>query len=207
MNESFHTAGNLPLGRWCDFRIADAIRSRGHTFQRLVDDVQALLHFQHPHQVAIIHITVRTHRNVEIELFIAAIRESLANIPDHVAAAQDRAARAVGNSILRAQYAHSSCAFDPELVISQQIMIFLQAIKKYAGEVAHFAIKGGCQVGLQTAGADIAGHHTRARNLFKDIQDHLALAEAVEEDAHSSQIERVRTEPDEMAGDALQFRQ
>src|SRR5438045_7980686 len=77
-------------------------------------------------------------------------------------------------------------------------MIFLQAIKKYAAEVAHFAIKGGCQVGLQTAGADIAGHHTRAGNLFKDIQDHLALAEAVEEDAHSSQVERVRTEPDEI---------
>src|SRR2546428_6231333 len=55
VDQRFHTACELPLGRRRYFRIAHAVRARGHSLQRLVDNPETLLHFQHTHEITIIH--------------------------------------------------------------------------------------------------------------------------------------------------------
>ncbi len=51
----------------------------------------------------------------------------------------------------------------------------------------------------QPADADVAGHHALAGEHFEDAQDVFALAEAVEEHAHRADIERVRSQPHQVA--------
>src|SRR5581483_8101216 len=73
VDESLHAAGDLPLGRWYNLGVADAVRPRRQTFESLIDNMQALLHFQHSYQVAIVHIAIRAHGDIELELFVATI--------------------------------------------------------------------------------------------------------------------------------------
>ena len=63
------------------------------------------------------------------------------------------------------------------------------------------------QVGHQAAGADVAGHQPRAAHHLEEIEQYLALAEAVEEGAHRAEVERLRAEPDEVVVDARQLGQ
>src|SRR5438270_7997497 len=100
MDQCLHTARNLPLGRWRYLGILHTIWAGRDTFQSLVDDSQALLHLKHAHQVTIIDIAVGSHRNVKIELFVAAIGKSLTCIPYDAAAAQYRTTGTIGNGIL-----------------------------------------------------------------------------------------------------------
>src|SRR5581483_5178339 len=132
VDQGFHTARYLPLGRWRDLGIADAVRACWHTIEGLVDDAQALLHLQHTYQVAIIDIAIGTNWYIEIKLFVAAIGKGFANVPHDVAPAQDRTARAIGDGILRAQQADAFGALKPELVVGEQIMVFAQAIREDA---------------------------------------------------------------------------
>ena len=70
-------------------------------------------------------------------------------------------------------------------------------------KVAHAVLEVRRQVGLEAAGHDVAGHHAHAGAHLEDVEDHLALAEAVEEDALRPEVQRAGPEPDEVAGDAL----
>ena len=84
-------------------------------------------------------------------------------------------------------------------------MILLQALREDLCKFTHLGVKAWREFRLQTTGADIAGHHTHTGDQLKDIQDHLTLAEAVQEHTHRPQVERAGTQPDQMAGDALQL--
>src|SRR5216683_4794008 len=207
MNQCFHAARDLPPGGGDDLGIIHAVAAARHPFQRLVDDVEALLHLQHAYQVAVVHIAIGANRNIEIKLLIAAVRECFADIPHHTAAAQHGTAYPIGNSVLRAQNSYAPGAFDPELVIGQKVVILLQALRENAGKFAHLVIEAGRQVRLQAARTNIAGHHAHAGNKLEDIQDHLALAETIQENAHRSKVEGMGAQPDQVAGDALQFGQ
>ncbi len=59
----------------------------------------------------------------------------------------------------------------------------------------------------QAADAEITRHHPLAGDKLENIQKFFALAETVEEHGHRAQIQRVRSEPDQMRSDARQFRQ
>src|SRR5262249_37804245 len=78
---------------------------------------------------------------------------------------------------------------------------------KNLDEVAYQFLEGWRQIGLEAAGHDVARHHAHTRARLEDVENLLALAEAVEEDALRAQIERAGAEPDEVAGDALQLGQ
>ncbi len=78
MDQRFHAARNLPLGRRRDLRVRHAIGAGWHAIHGLIDNIQTLLHLQHTHQVAVVDIAIAAHRNIKIELLIAAIREGFA---------------------------------------------------------------------------------------------------------------------------------
>ena len=59
----------------------------------------------------------------------------------------------------------------------------------------------------ETAGTNVARHHPLSGEHLEDAKDVFALAEAIEEDGHRADIERVRSQPDAVTVDALQFRE
>ena len=60
---------------------------------------------------------------------------------------------------------------------------------------------------LDAADADVAGHHACARGPLEEVEDLLALAEAVEKHRHGAQFKRTRAQPYQVAGDTLQLGQ
>src|SRR6185503_447080 len=66
-------------------------------------------------------------------------------------------------------------------------------------------LETGGQIHHQAADAKVRRRQPPTRRRFNQVQDLFAFAEAVEEDSHRADIERVSSEPNEMRGDALQF--
>ena len=58
----------------------------------------------------------------------------------------------------------------------------------------------------QTSDAEVAGHHALAGDGLKNVQDFLALAEAIKEDRHGAEVDGVRPKPNQVALDARQLR-
>ena len=69
----------------------------------------------------------------------------------------------------------------------------------------HDFVKPARQIFAQPADADVAREQPEARDALVDVEQQLALAEAVEHHRHRADFHRVRAEPHEMAVDALQL--
>src|SRR5438067_1335545 len=65
----------------------------------------------------------------------------------------------------------------------------------------------GRRVAGQPADAEVAGHHPLARDHLEDAQDALALAEAIKKYRHGPDVDRMRTQPDQVAAEAREFGQ
>src|SRR6185369_4430071 len=61
------------------------------------------------------------------------------------------------------------------------------------------------QVHHQATDAEIRRRQSSTRRCLDQVQDLFALAETVKEDRHGPDVERVRSEPDEMRADTLQL--
>ena len=70
---------------------ADVHRARRQVLDRLLDDLQALAHLGHPHQVAGEAIAGRGAADLEIEIGVGQVRLVLAQIAGHAAGPGDRA--------------------------------------------------------------------------------------------------------------------
>src|SRR5437660_11175421 len=57
----------------------------------------------------------------------------------------------------------------------------------------------------QPADAEVAGHHPLAGDHLQDLEDLLALAEAIEENRHCAQIDGVRAKPYQVRANARQL--
>ena len=112
---------------------------------------------------------------------------------------------AEGDGILRAQDADADRPLAEEPVGGQERFVFIDVRGHRLQEGVALAQELLRQVVLQAAGADETGHHPRAGDLLEEIEQHLPLAEAVEEGAERAEVDRLRAEPDEMAGEATQL--
>ena len=63
-------------------RVPRLIRARRHIIYTLLDDAQALAHFFHVDDTAVVTITMKGCRDIELELVIRGIGKFLAKIPD-----------------------------------------------------------------------------------------------------------------------------
>src|SRR5438270_389926 len=87
--------------------------------------LKSSIHLQATAKVTVKTIAVGSDRNIKIELFIGRVREGLANNPSESTSPQNHTPPPIGDSILRTQIGDPFCAFEPELVIGQQVVIFL----------------------------------------------------------------------------------
>ena len=89
---------------------------------------------------------------------------------------------------------------------SSRFFVLVHLARERADELAHRFLPAARRLQRQPADADVAGHHALAREHFEDAQNVFALAEAVKEHAHRADIERVRSQPHQMAVEPRKFR-
>ena len=140
----------------------------------------------------------------EIEFLVARIGLGLADVPRDAGAAQHRPGHA--------QVQHVFDEMNPTPLVRriQMGFVFEQILRTRP------PCSGTPSMNFRTTSAsraaapaparrpDVAGHHALAGEHFEDLENVLALAEAVEEHGHRAEVERVRAQPHQVAVDALQ---
>src|SRR6266571_5746573 len=73
-------------------------------------------------------------------------------------------------------------------------------------ERADLILKAVIDLVLGAADTEHVGREPGAAVVFEDLQNFFALAKRIKEDGHSADVEGVRSEPEQVAGNAVQFR-
>ena len=176
-------------------------------FHRLPNDLDALANLGDPHLISREAIACRLRLHVEIKLVVAGVRESLADVVGHAAAAKQRTGRADGNGVLRAQAADALGSCHPDAVLREQVFVFVDMAGQGVHHAPHAIEPVRRRLERESADAEIAGHHPLAGNVFVNLHDFFALAEAVQENSHRAEVNGMRAEPNQVRGDARQFRE
>src|SRR5271165_7397318 len=101
--------------------------SVGKVSDSLSNDVETLLHFQHSHQVPVIHITIGADWNLKVKAVVSGVGKELAHVIDDPAAAQGSSGATVANRIRHRQGRDPLGPVEPEAVVGQQIVILAQS--------------------------------------------------------------------------------
>ena len=107
--------------------------------------------------------------------------------------------------VLERNHADALGAAHPDAVVGEQVFVLVDAAGEDVDERLDALVPAARRLQGQPANAEVAGHHALAAEHFEDLEDLLALAEAVEEHGHGADIERVRTQPHQMAVETRQF--
>src|SRR5205823_3834943 len=95
--------------------------------------------------------------------------------------------------------------FYPDRIRGKQIFIFVHALRKHGSELSYFVVEIERWFQRQPAHTKVRGHHALAGDHLEDAENVFALAEAIKEDGHGAHVERMRSQPDQMRGDARQL--
>ena len=99
------------------------------------------------------------------------------------------------------------CPTKPDGIPSEQRLVLVNARGKRFEEFLNQFQPPERRLQRQPPDAEITGHHALAGDGLKDVENLLALPEAVEENRHGTQVDGVRAEPDQVALDARKLRQ
>ena len=138
--------------------------------------------------------------NLEIELFVARIGLGLADVERHARGAEHGAGDAQIQHVFERDEADALRADASRSDSSRADSSYSSTLLgnwRMNLPTAFCQPRGGSSA--SAAEADVAGHHALAGEHFEDAQNVFALAEAVEEHAHRADVERVRSQPDQVA--------
>jgi hypothetical protein len=90
-------------------------------------------------------------------------------------------------------------------VVGEQILVLVQLRGKRVEKGAHRGVKPARQILAQATDAHVARKHPKAGEHLVQVEQQLALAEAVEHHRDRAHLHSVGAEPDQMAVDPLQF--
>ncbi len=103
------------------------------------------------------------------------------------------------------RYADALGAADPDAIFGEQVFVFVDVPRHGLDDALHAIEPARRRFEREPADAEITGHHPLAGDVFVNLHDLFALAEAVEEHGHRAEIDGVRAEPHEVRSDAGQF--
>src|SRR5208282_5137481 len=107
------------------------------------------------------------------------------------------------NAIGGVDYADIARAADPDAVAGQKVHVFLNAALEILAKPLDVFLEPVVGLVLQAAYAEGVRGQARAAVFFEDLQDLLALAQAVEERCKRADIQCMCAEPDKVTGNAL----
>ena len=122
-------------------------------------------------------------------------------------APQHRPRHAVGDRICGAQNAHAAGSVDPDAVLGQQLLVFIDLGQEVFAKLQAILFQSVVKIVLQSSDAESVRGEPGSAVFFKDLENFLALPEGVENRRHGAQVERMRSQPQQVAGKPLQFAQ
>src|SRR5246127_3197898 len=197
---------DLAGGRLEDFAYLAEDRSLGNSFDGLQADQAGLAHLFHANHVPVVSVAVGADGNFELILVVGRVGLSLAQVPLHAASAKKGTGGAESDAVGGTEHADVARAANPDTVAGQEIDIVLDAALEILAEALDVLLESLVCLVLQTANAESVRGEARATILFEDFEDFFALAEAVEERGESADVQSMSAEPNQVAGNALQFR-
>ena len=199
VDQRFHVVGQLLLGRRHHLGVVRHQRPLGHAFQRLHGNAPGLAHLGDPHQIPVQNIAPLAHGNLEVELLIARVGLVLADVIRNAAGPEQRPRDAERIGLLDRHGANALRAPQVDGVVREQFLVLVHAVGEGFQKIPAVVIKRRVGLARDAAHPEIARHHADAGDFLENLQELLALPEAIEKDGHRAQIERVGAEPDQVA--------
>ena len=177
----------------------------GQAVERLADDLHRLLHLGQADRVAVVVVALGADRDAELEVLVARVRRRLAQVPRVARGAQQRPGDAEVEQRLLVERAHAAQAAQHDLVAVEQVAVLVDAVGHVVEELAALRLPARRDVLEDAADLDVARVHALAGGHLEQVEDLLALAEAVPEHRDRAEVERARPEPDEVAHDPVEL--
>ena len=144
-------------------------------------------------------------RDLEVEVLVGGVRHRLAQVPRVAGRAQQRPRDAEGQQLLLAQRPDVAQALQDDLVVGQQVAVGVDAVGHDLAEGAHAIGEAGRDVLDHAADLDVARVHALARGHLEEVEDRLALAEAVPEHRDRAEVQRAGAQPHQVAHDPVEL--
>src|SRR5262249_39473567 len=155
----------------------------------LRDDPRRLAHLVHAYAVTVVDVTVGVDDDVEVDLVIREVRLVATNVPVDAGRSQHRAGLSQGERVLRAEQPDALRALGPDLVSVDEPLVLLDRAGHPLDELAALRIEAARHVLREPAGLEVARVHPVAGHELEQVEDRLALAEAVPEHRDRAELE------------------
>jgi hypothetical protein len=165
--------------RGCDLVVFDLDRAGGHLIQALVDNAEGLAELLHAAEVAVIAVAVHADGHVEFDLVVGVVGLRLADVPGNARSAQHDAREGVVDGIGGGDDAHTLCTSDPNAVVSQHLLGFVDTVAELSGPLVDVVEHTERHVLANTARADVRSVETGTRDTLVELLHNLSATSAV----------------------------
>ena len=183
------------------------IKAGGHIVGGLFNYIQALSHFFDAYQITSITIPAGCGGNFEFKIFVARIGHFFAQIPFQPAASQIGPGHPPVHCILQRNAADTLGAGLEDGVFTDQILVFLQALREYFDKFINGRFPPLGQVRGHPADPEPGWVQSASGDVLDNIEDHLPLAKGIEIRRHGPDVVGIGREPDQMVAEAKELAQ
>ena len=162
-------------------------------------------HLGHAHQVPVVSVAVLTDWNLEVEVLVVGVGLRFAQVPLHAAGAQHWARHAQRDAIRSGNHSDIFRALDPDAIRGEQFFVLVDLRAKESEEVLHFLLEAAVGFVLKAANAEGVRGEPCSAIFLVDLQNLFAVTERIEKRSDGADIERMRAQPELVAGNAVQF--
>ena len=177
----------------------------GSAVERLLDDPRRLDHLRHPHPVAVVVVADRADRDLEVHLRVGEVVEGLAQVPGLAGGAQQRPGDAQLQQPLAGDDADALGPREEDLVAVEQRLVLADPDRHFLDEGAQLLLEAERDVLDHAADLEVAGVHPLPGRHLEQVEDLVALAEAVPEHRDRAEVERRRPQPDQVGVDPVEL--
>ncbi len=177
----------------------------GQAVERLLDDPHRLDHLRDPHPVAVVVVADGADRDLEVHLRVGEVVEGLAQVPGLAGGAQQRPGHAELEQPLARDDAGALGAREEDLVAVEQVLVLADPHRHVGDELAQLRLEAERDVLDHAADLEVARVHALPGRHLEQVEDPVALAEAVPEHRDRAEVERRRPQPDEVGVDPVEL--
>src|SRR5207245_1735806 len=131
--------------------------------------------------VAVVHVAVRIDGHAEVDLVVVEIRRVAAQVPVDARRAEVRAGLPERDRVGAGELADADRPLEPDLVLLEHAAVVVERVRHPLDELAGLRVEAGRDVLSETADLEVAGMHPLATDELDEIENLLALAQAVPE--------------------------
>ncbi len=188
-----------------DLAVGGDVGPLGQAVERLLDDLHRLVELGVADTEAVVVVADCANRDLELKVVIARVRGGLAQVPRVAGRPQQRPGDAELEHRLLVDDAGAAQALDQDLVLLEQVGVLVGAPGHVGDELPQLRLEAHRDVLHHAADLDVARVHPLAGGHLEQVEDLLALAEAVPEHRHRAEVERARPEPHEVGHDPVEL--